>query len=59
MLENYSDVLSVQDLQNILHIGKQTAYRLLTTGEIQSRRIGRIYKIRKQAVIEFLTKDQI
>ena len=55
MLEEYPDVLEVKDLQRILHIGRQTAYSLLSTGQIPFRRIGRIYKIQKAEVINFLS----
>lgn len=54
MLESYLDVLDVNDMCSILNIGRKTAYQLLNTGEIPCRRIGRIYRIRKDAVIEYL-----
>ncbi len=54
MLNNYNDVLTVQDLKEILHVGKHHVYNLLTTGEIPSRRIGRKYIIPKNGLIDFL-----
>ena len=54
MLETYPDVLEIRDLCSILRIGRKTAYQLLSSGEIPYRRIGRNYKIRKDAVIHFL-----
>lgn len=57
MLEQYPDVLEIKDMQKILHIGRQTAYSLLSNGQIPFRRIGRIYKIQKQAVIDFLSAE--
>jgi len=53
MLKNYKDILSVEDLCEILSIGKNTAYRLLKSGEIKSVRIGKIYKIPKKYVKEY------
>lgn len=54
MLENYSDVLDVKDICEVLKVGRVKAYQLLNKGEIPHRRIGRHYRIRKDAVIEYL-----
>lgn len=45
---SYLDILSVNQLCEILGIGKNTAYRLLQNGKIKSIRIGKIYKIPKK-----------
>ena len=55
MLENYKDVLTVKELCEALQIGKRLAYTLLRDGTIPARRIGRIYRISKKAVIDYLT----
>jgi len=47
LLKNYDDILSVKEVQCILKIGKNQAYELVTNGDIQSIRIGRVYKISK------------
>ena len=54
MLETYNEVIDINDLCEILHIGRKSAYQLLKHGEIPYKRIGRIYRIRKDAVIEYL-----
>ncbi len=54
MLNRYKDILTVKDLCEILGIGKNTAYRLLQTGEIKSVRIGNKYKIPKRYVLEYI-----
>ena len=55
MLKNYKDILTVKDLCEILDIGKNTAYRLLKSGEIRSVKIGKVYKIPKDFLIKYLT----
>lgn len=50
-------VLSVEDLMDVLHIGRNTAYNLVQSGKIRSIKIGRIYHIPLEAVDEFL-KDE-
>ncbi len=55
MLNDYNDVLEVRDLCKIFHISKKSAYQLLQSGQLPHKRIGRIYKISKAAVITYLT----
>lgn len=57
MLEEYRDVISVDDLCAILNICRSTAYNLLKKSSIQYRQIGRNYKIRKDSVISFLSES--
>ena len=54
MLKEYPDVLTVEQLQTILGIGRNTAYKLLKNKEIQSIRVRRLYRIPKHAVISYL-----
>ncbi len=56
MLEDYSDVLNIDDLCEILHISRKSAYRFLKQGEIPYKRIGRVYRIRKSVLIDFFNK---
>lgn len=41
MLEQYEDVLTVTDLQEILSIGRNLAYYLLQTKQIASVKVGK------------------
>ena len=54
MFNSYPDVLSVKQLCEILGIGKNSAYRLLQSGEIKSIKIGKVYKIPKKCLKDFL-----
>jgi len=53
-LRKYDDVLTITDLMDYLAVGKNTAYTLIREGKIKSFRIGRNYKIPKQAVIDYI-----
>lgn len=57
MLENYQDVLDIKDMCKVLRIGRKTAYKLLQNGQIPYRKIGRNYKIRKDALITYLEES--
>ena len=54
MFRDYPDVLTVKDLQRALGIGKVAAYNLLESKEISSIRIGRVYKIPKTSLMDFM-----
>lgn len=48
------DVLGVRELAAYLGVGKNTAYDLIHSKQIQAVQVGRQYRIRKEAVLEFL-----
>ena len=54
MFSNYPDVVSVQDVQTMLYIGRNSAYALLQSGAIATVRVGKRYIIPKASVIDFL-----
>ena len=54
MFKDYDDIIAVEELCEILKIGKNGAYELLSSGQIKATRIGRIWKIPKRAVEEFI-----
>lgn len=56
MLEQYDTLLTVADLRKILNIGRNCAYNLVNQGVIPSVRIGRTWKIPKDAVICYLNQ---
>jgi excisionase family DNA binding protein len=53
----FSDILTVKELMDYLAVGKNTAYELLKTKKIKSIRIGRVYKIPKSEVQEYILKS--
>ena len=57
MLEQYNDILTIDELCEILKIGRNRAYKLLETGEIKGFRLGRPWKISKLALQEYLKKQ--
>lgn len=54
--ELYQDLITIEELCEILSVGKNTAYRLLNNGEIPAFRIGRTWKIPRQSVTTFIQK---
>lgn len=57
MLNNYGDILTVYDVAEVLYIGKNRAYELLSSGELKGFKIGRVWKVPKEAVLEYITNQ--
>jgi len=57
MFKEYPDIVSVKQFSEMLQIGIVLAYKLVKSGKIKSRKIGRDYKIQKSAVIAFLNEE--
>lgn len=54
MLNDYPDIMTVSDITDILYIGKNRVYELLENGIIKGFRIGRVWKIPKAALQEYI-----
>lgn len=57
MLEQYNELLTIDDLCEVLMIGKNLAYHLLTEQKIKAFRIGKKWKIPKISVEDYLLKN--
>lgn len=54
MLNNTKDILTLKELQELLHIGKNTALRLVQSGEIEGFRIGNQWRVLKDSVVKYI-----
>ncbi len=54
MLNQYNEIITIDELCDILMIGKNVAYRLLTKNKIKAFRIGKIWKIPRESVREYI-----
>lgn len=57
MFEMYKDVVDVDQMCEMLNICRTQAYRMLKQGLIKSKRIGRIYKIPKIYIVQYLESE--
>ena len=51
---SYPDIVSVDDLSQMLGICKVKAYKLVKEGVIKSVKIGNIYRIPKKAILQYV-----
>ena len=57
MFEEYNDLLTVEELCEMLSIGKNSAYKLLASGDLKCFRYNRVWKIPKQGIIEYVKQQ--
>lgn len=57
MFTEYPDVVTVPQLQSMLHISRQLAYELINEGKLKALRVGNSYRITKISVIDFISKE--
>lgn len=57
LFNSYPDVVSVEDIQQMLRIGKNKVYNLLKNNSIKSIKVGKRYIVPKKYVIDFLFKE--
>ena len=54
MLEGIDDLLTSEQVAEILKIGKSALYELLASGALKAYRNGRVWRIPRQAVEEYI-----
>ncbi len=59
IFKDYPDIVSVEQLMQMLQIGQVLAYKLVKSGAIKSRKVGREYKIPKINVIAYLNREAV
>ena len=59
MFAEYDDIVSIEDVMKMLHIGRSNVYKLLREKEIKHIRIGVKYIITKKSIVEYIEKNQI
>ena len=54
MLEEYADILTTEEACEALRIGYNAIYELLNNGKLKGYRNGRVWRIPKMAVQEYI-----
>ena len=57
-IDMYPDVLNVEDIREILGIGRRQAYELVSSGQFHTVRIGKRIKIFKAVFIRWLYGEE-
>lgn len=57
MFEQYPDIMTVEEVCEALRVGYNAAYDLLNEGKIKAYKNGRVWRIPKQALIDYVTEN--
>lgn len=52
--ENVDEILNLDQFCDLLDVGKSTGYKLLKSGKIRGFKIGKVWKVPKKSVEEFV-----
>ena len=56
MLEQYDDILTVEETCDILKVGKNALYQLLNGGQLKAIRNGKVWRIPKESIREYIVQ---
>lgn len=51
-----NEIMRFEEVMEFLNVGKNTLYALLNSGEINAFKIGKVWKIPKKSVEEYITE---
>lgn len=54
MLNEYPEILTTEEACEILRVGYNTLYDLLQSGKLKAYRNGRLWRIPKKSIIEYV-----
>lgn len=53
-LEDFPDVLDVQQASIILNVSTKTVYKIIASGQLSTIKVGRLIRIPKKMLLDFL-----
>jgi len=56
MFNEYGDILTLEEMCQILKVGKNNGYKLLTQGLIRAYKNGRNWRIPRESIVEYVKK---
>ncbi len=57
MFEEYKDIMTIDEICEALMIGRNRCYKLLGSGQLKGFRIGCVWKVSKEALIDYVRKS--
>ncbi len=57
MFEQYDDILTIEEVAELLRIGMTQAYRIVRSGNLKGYKEGKDWKIPKQALINYVVSQ--
>lgn len=57
MLEEYADILTVEEVCEVLRMGYNGVYALLNSGKLKGYRNGRVWRVPKESIRRFILEQ--
>ena len=57
MFESYDDILTIEEVAELLRIGMTQAYQIVRSGSLKGYKEGKDWKIPKQALINYVMEQ--
>lgn len=57
MLEEYADILTVEEVCEVLRMGYNGVYTLLNSGKLKGYRNGRVWRVPKESIRRFILEQ--
>ena len=57
MFEDYPDILTVEEACEALRVGYNAMYELLNSGKVKAYRNGRVWRIPKTSLVEYVRRS--
>lgn len=54
MFTEMNDILTVDEVRELLYVGKNTVYQLLNSGELRGFQIGRTWRVPKESLTDYI-----
>ncbi len=54
MQNSYAEIITIDELCDMLMIGRTTAYRLLKSNEVKAFKIGKVWKVSRASVEHYI-----
>ena len=54
MFDEYPDVLTAEEAADVLRVGYNALYRLLSSGKLKAYKNGRVWRIPKESINEYI-----
>jgi len=58
ILKNTSDILTIPEVRDILYIGRNKIYELLSSCELTGFKVGRSWRVSRTALIDFIENKE-
>ena len=57
MVEDMAEALTIAEVSERLRVNRRTVYALISRGELRAKRVGRVWRVPKRALLDYLESN--